>query len=197
MTAYPAGPYLLTIDYVWDNISHEFAANCDVIGTPTTGDDPDSVIMRTKGSVSVDLQTAADALWTVIRMFFNGTTLASTYTLWKTNPDNEDRLFISGGVLTSPNGGNISAPNGVATEAIWTFRTGNGNVMKVNLLEGVFGGNVQIPMASDTTPGVLGLRTYMTGDNAIVMARDRSFAVAPMNSSYGQNEKTWRRRFRP
>lgn len=197
MTAYPAGPYLFTIDYVFDSISHEFAANCDVNGPASTGDNPDDVIMRNKGSGGIPLSQAADDIWTVLAAFFNGTTLASTYSLWKMNTDNDDRLFISGGILSSPDGSNISSPNRPASEAIWTFRTGAGNVMKTNLLEGVWPENSQIPMASDTTPGVLALRTYMLSADCIVTARDRSFAVAPMNSSYGQNEKIWRRRFRP
>lgn len=197
MTAYPAGPYLLTIDYVWDNISHEFAANCDLNVEVPTGTPPEDTILRNKGGGGIPLDQAGNDIWTVLAAFFNGTTLASTYQLWKCNPDNDDRLFISGGILSSPDGANISSPNTPASEAIWTFRTGNGNVMKINLLEGVWGANVQIPIASDTTAGVLALRTYMLSADCVITARDRSFAVAPMNSSYGQNEKVWRRRFRP
>lgn len=196
MTAYPAGPYLLTIDYVWNGLSHELAINCDTIGDPETGTHPAEVSIRNKNASNVLLEDAADAFWDVMRVFFHLQTLASTYSLWKMNAFNDDRLFISGGVLTNPNGANITEPNTAASQAIYTFRSGKGNILKLVLLEGVWGDNEKVPMASDTTAGVLALRTYMLSDASIVMARDRSFAVAPINSSYGQNEKVWQRRFR-
>lgn len=196
MTAYPAGPYLLTIDYVWSNLSHELSINCDTIGDPETGTDPAEVTIRNKNGSNQLLEDAANGFWDVVRVFFHLQTLASTYSLWKMNAFNDDRLFISGGVLTNPNGANISEPNTPAAQAIYTFRSGMGNILKLVLLEGVWGDNEKVPMASDLTAGVLGLRTYMLGDTSIVMARDRSFPVAPINSSYGQNEKVWKRRFR-
>jgi len=196
MTAYPAGPYLLTIDYVWDGLSHELAINCDTIGDPDVGTDPSEVVMRTKNGVELLLEDSAQNWWDVARLFFHLQTLASTYSLWKMNAFNDDRLFISGGVLTNPNGANISEPNTPASQAIFTFRSGMGNIMKLVFLEGVWGANQQVPMPSDTTAGVLALRTYVLGGTSMIMARDRSFAVAPINSSYGQNEKVWQRRFR-
>jgi len=182
------GPFTLEIDYVFSGFSHSFSANCDTLGTFASGTPADDVTMKTKDGTGTSLQEFADDIWGVLRVFSASSTLASTFTLWKRNIHNAEKEFVSAGGLTSPNGGGTGA--GLASqEAIWTWRSSTGGIMKIVLLEGYFTSGPTIPLLSDTNPGVSALNTYMQSPTSCVMALDRGFAVAAGNSNYGQNEK--------
>lgn len=196
MTAFPVGPYTLQIPMIWSELSHDLEVNCDVLGSPAAGADPSSVNLRTRNGDGAPLDDCANAFWDKVRPLFHLATLASTYTLWKRNTDNTDRVFVSGGTLTNLNGANIGAPNTPASQATLTWRSAGGHYMKLIFLEGVFSGSSRIPIASSTDPNVTALNGYITSGLNFVTARDRSFPVTPMNISYGQNEKVFQRRYR-
>ncbi len=195
MTAYPAGPYTLEIPYVNQSISHSIEFNCDVLGTPSTGDDPGDVNLRSKDGEGRPLNDSANAIWGFIRGLLNTGTLASTYNLWKRNPDNNDKLFISGGSLTAPNGVAATAST-LAWYGIYTWRSGNGGILKVSVMEPWVSANSRSPLAVSVIPSVTAFNAWILGEDSVIMARDRSFPVAPMNESYGQNDKLFERRFR-
>jgi len=182
------GPYTLEIDYVYSGLSHSLSLNCDTLGTFTPGTPADDVTMKTKDGTGVSLQQFADDIWGVLRAFFAPATLASTFTLWKRNIHNAEKDFISAGGLTSPNGssGLTAIPS---SQSIWTWRSSNGGIIKINILEATNPSAPTLPMLSDTTVGVSAMNTYMQSDTTAVMALDRGFAVAAGNSNYGQNEK--------
>lgn len=195
MAQHKAGPYTLTYPMIFNGLTHDLEVNCDVIGTAETGDAPDDVTLRTRSGVGADLDASANAFWGVVRGFFNGLTLCSTYNLWKRNENNDDRLFISGGTLTNPNGSNPTA-NTAAGQIILTWRTGGGNVMRLSLQEPVVPNNDRVPIASSFDPNTIAVNGFIMSGLNFVMARDRSFPVAPMNQSFGQNEVTFKRRYR-
>lgn len=195
MTAFKAGPYTLQFPQIQEGLSHSLEFNVDILGTAPTGTPPEDVNLRTRDGTGISLDLGANALWGVLRAEFNALTLCSTYALWKRNTDNDERLFVSAGTLDSINGTSGIA-NTPAGEAIYTFRSGAGGVMKITLLECNVNGNAKLPLASDTYSSVPALRAYVLSGENIIWARDRSWPVAPMNSSYGQNEKVWARRYR-
>lgn len=195
MAQYPPGPYQLEIPYITEGFTHYFHVNCDAIGDPAIGTAPLDVDMRTKGSGPTSLVLSANLLWATMRTAFSSQTLATNYTLWKYNTSNQDRIFISGGDLETPNGSAGAAPV-LAWGAIYTYRTGLGNVGKLQIMEPAIGLNTRAPMGS--TPGFNGptVKAYLLGSTNIVMARDRSFPVAAMNEALGQNETLADKRFR-
>ncbi len=195
MTAYPPGPFLLEIPIVWTGLQHEITVNCDAVGTPVTGDLPTTVFLETKDGVGATLDDCANAFWGIIRNFYHTTTAASAYTLWKCNPDNSERLFISGGPLATINGAS-SLTNVESHQSIFTWRSGNGNYLKVELLEDTLTSNDRLPMYSTGFGSVDDLSDFVLSPASFIMARDRSFPVVAMNASFGQDEKTWRRRHR-
>lgn len=195
MTTRPPGPFLLDIPYVNTGEVHHFTINCDVVGPATVGISPSVVTMRTKGSGPMILSGSVDALWTVIRPLMPASTIASQYVLWKYNGTNLDKTFISGGTLTSPNGSSIGAVV-LASQLIMTFRSGGGNIGKLNVNDTPFALNIHVPLGSGSIGETAAVKTYLLSDDCIVMARDRSFPVAALNESAGQNEKLWKRRYR-
>lgn len=196
MAINPVGPYTLQFPYFVPSLQHDLEINCDVIGTPTPGTIATSVLMRSKGSTTPTLQDSADAIWELVRPFFNTATLCSTFALYKRNPDTTERQFISGGDLSTPNGSNATAPN-LASQLTLAWRTVNGDGLKLVLLELVTGGNnTRAPMTSLGDPVINAINAYMLSDDSVIAGRDRSFAVSPINASFGQNEKVWARRYR-
>lgn len=193
---FPRGPYLLDIPYLTSGMTHHLKINCDTLATPTVGQDPDDIAMRTKGSVpDTTLHAAANALWTAIRQIFSNTTLASVYSLFKTNEANEDLEFISGGSLTTPNGGSIAVPT-LMWQLTMTYRSGNGHIGKVELMETVISSNDRYPFGGGSIGETVAIKNYVMGANNIIMARDRSFPIAPLNEASGQNERLFRKRHR-
>lgn len=190
-----AGPYTLSFPMVYDELSHDFEVNCDVLGSPVVGSDPATINLRTRNGDGADLDTCANALWAELRQMFNASTLCSTYTLFKRNVNNENRDFISGGGLDLPNGSGVAA-NVPASQATFTWRSGGGHIMKMVLLEANLGGNGRGPLPSTGNVFINSLNGFVLSGLNFVSARDRSFPVAALNASFGQNEKIFERRFR-
>lgn len=195
MTQYPRGPYILRIDYTQNQLTHTLDLNVDVIGDAVTGTAPADITLRSRAGGGVLLNGAADEIWGVIRPNLPTSTTASSYALFKPNVNNNDLLFISGGILTQPNG---SSTNTVvpASQATLTWRSGNGNIAKMVLLEHVYASNSRTSLGASGTAAIEAINTYVLSDNNVLMARDRSFPVVPLNVSFGQNEKTFNRRYR-
>jgi len=182
------GPYTLEIDYVFSGLSHSLSFNCDTIGDAVPGTPADDVDMKTKSGTEISLQEFADDVWGVLRSQVSPLTLASTFTLWKRNIHNSEKQFISAGGLTVPNGTSGIA-NVPSSQAIWTWRSSLGGIIKIVLMEGGFTGSPTVPLLSDTVSGIGAINTYMQSDECCVAALDRGYAVAAGNSNYGQNEK--------
>jgi len=189
------GPYQLEIPYIIQGFTHYFHVNCDVIGSPVVGSAPADVDMRTKGSGPTPLSTSANLLWATIRPLLSTTTLASTYVLWKFQTTNQDRIFISGGDLTAPNGSNVATPT-LAWQGVMSFRSGGGNIGKLQVMEPVIALNGRYPLGGGAIGETVAVKNYLMGSTCIVMARDRSFPVAPLNESFGQNDTLRDKRFR-
>ena len=190
----PAGPYIFEIPYVADGMTHPLTINCDTIGNPATGTNPSFVTLRSKDGTGVILSGAADAFWAVARAFFVGAVLASSYTLWKTNVLNSEREFVSAGTLTVPNG--LTGATYLSQQMTLTWRSGGGNIAKLVLLDVNQPGNARVPTVSSGIAAVTALNSWVLSGSSFLMARDRSFPVAPMNYSLGQNEVLFNKRFR-
>lgn len=195
MTVYDPGPYTFTIDYVQTGLHHTFEVQCDTDGAPAIGTPPSAVTMRTRDTTGILLNGAADALWDVLRPLFPTTTQASSYVLWKRTAGIADKTFISGGDFTLPNGSSAS-PAVLNWQAVVSMRTGGGHIMKLELMEGILGAQYRLPIAAAGVSVVNDLATYLLSGSNFVQSRDRSFPVARLNLSLGQNEKTFRARNR-
>jgi len=195
MTVYEPGLYSLTIDYIEDRLHHTLEVQCDVEGSPAIGTPPSAVTLRTRDTAGVLLTVGANAFWELFRETLATTTTASSYVLWKREPGISDKTFISGGDFTNPNGGG-TGPAVPCWQAVISMRTGNGHIMKIEAIEGVMGGSFRLPIAASGVAFVDDLANYLLSGDNWVQSRDRSFPVAKLNLSLGQNEKTFRARNR-
>lgn len=197
MAGLPQGPYILEYGIVIGGLSHSYEVNCDTLGVATPGQDPDTLMMAARSEAAVvTLQEAADELWVKYRPLLSPGHQCSSFTLWKTQANTTRRLFISGGVLTTPNGGGVGAyiP---AQQMTLTFRSASGRIGRMIAMETAYAGNGQIPL--NPAGGVEftdAFAAYILSARNVTCARDRSFFVQAMNDSRGQNEATFEERFR-
>lgn len=196
MATFPAGPYTLEYQGSVGSLVHLLTFNCDTVGTPDIGTPPLDVFLETRDHAGSTLADAANALWDVVRPLFGPTYLCSTYTLWKRVPENTEKIFISAGTLTNPNGTGAAGSTVLSSQITGTWRSALGNVMKVVLLEAATTRVDSVPIPSSGDVWFIPLSTFILSPAGFVMARDRSFPVAPMKVSYGQNEKIFNRRNR-
>lgn len=193
-TNYP-GPYELRIFYTVSSLTHVMRLNCTVIGTPTPGTpfsgiDIDDDLLGTE-----DLETATDDLVALMQPLFNsGNTTIDYAELWKYTPGTFEASFFS--TYSIGVAGTSGSVYNSAGQAIFVFRSLEGGIMKVVLMETV------LPLAGPDT-GVLAnaqaeafKNHFLTGANRWI-ARDTSppFAFKAMFS--GQNEATFKKRYRP
>lgn len=196
MAKRPAGPYLLDIPYTIQGVLHHLTFNCDAVGSPAVGTPPSGVTMESKDGNGVLLNGAVDAFWTAVRPIFSTTTLASAWTLWKMNANNNDKLFISGGTLTTPNGGNAAAPI-LTSQVTLTWRTGGGNVTKLIFLETPLSANLSYPLTESPFGEPDAISAWVLSGGSIMLGRDRAFPVQAMTASFDpQNDKVFERRYR-
>lgn len=195
MAQYPSGPFVMKYPMVIDGFSHTLQVNCDVLGEYEVGDDPNTVELRTKGSGGISVQDCADNLWNLVRVLFASVTQCTTYALWKVPDVGNDLSFITGGALTTPNGLSLQ-PYAKAQQVIFTLRSAGGHVGKLQLMEPWVTSNVRQPFGSAGITGTVALRDFLLDEDSFVIHRDRSFYIAPLNESWGQNEALSRKRFR-
>jgi hypothetical protein len=178
-------PHRITIDFKQDALS------AMPPGTPFA-----SVPVSLHDGSTSNLGAQLTALLAVVRPNYRPTTEFSHAEYWAYLPEpSEDAVFMGAETLALQG----TAPAGTDTAAqqdLWTFRTVLGGIMKFQLMESVSVSNLKQtpPFAPSTFEAV---RTYFIGLTHPWVGRDDSRPLAAVALSSGQNEKLWRKRFRP
>ena len=99
--------------------------------------------------------------------------------------------FISTGTVTNP------LASGAAINIAWqltqTYRSANGGILKLVLLETNLGGNVrQTLVANPAGNASQKLAAYVMSADNVILARDDAYPVNPLRDSRGENETIFR-----
>lgn len=85
-----------------------------------------------------------------------------------------------------------------SSQAIWTFRTQEGGIMKVNLIEGVVASGNPLAYAAQTAAQKAVVDFVLSGDGvnytAPFLARDTSYPFGSLKLFPGQNERIFKKR---
>jgi hypothetical protein len=196
------GPYSVEYKYVISSggvsMEHSLELNCAVIGSPAVGAVPGSIAVQTKSGASLALLTAVNDVWNIFRSGLGGSGVATGtgWTLWKYVPNSLAKDFITAGSMTNPLG-SAAGQAVVAGQEKLTFRTANGGILQVNMLEGNTGGTAIIPLIpAGTGAWSVVMASYLLSSSGWVIARDDSFPVAALNRALGQNEAVFNKRYR-
>ena len=196
---YP-GPYQVRIHYeVNPNgdgiLEHVIQLNVDLEVDPTPGDPFSlmSALRRDTGGIDLDVATAAFV--NVAEDLFDTGEGSFTYAeLWKYTPDTFLASYVSSLDLSLPFTG--LGTSYTAGQDIYTFRTLEGGIMRVELHENLASPGPAVAYA-DLAADPKALADYfITNNTGVWLARDTSYPFLCLRESPGQSEATFKKRYR-
>jgi len=174
---------------------HLFRANVVVTGSPAIGTAATAIDVQKTSGATAKLNVVANQIWEFLRLFNNTAITCSGYTLWRYVTGTHAKDFISSGAVTNPAcSGTGGAAAGQLTQ---TYRSANGGIMKVVILESNQLGNNRVTLV----PNAAGnpsqkLAAYILSADNVFISRDDAYPVNALRDSRGENEAIWRQVFR-
>lgn len=187
------GEYEVEIRYTVSSLEHTQRLNCDVVSTPTPGDLPATIDLKTRGGGSVQLDTAVLAWVASLTYIFRTDVTFDDFTFWKYDVGTFDKTFISTGIIGDV-GDNAGATN-LGHQWTFTFRTLEGGAMRIVLLETTSTNKVSLsyPQLDNDSKAVM---DFIIGTSNWILARDTSYPIAYLHVVGGENERTFESRYR-
>ena len=189
---YP-GPHVVDISYNVSNLTHHMQLNCDAGATLTPGADLATINLTQRNGSPVNVITAVTAWVNLIKALFNTAVTFNDFVLWQYTVGTFDRIFINSAVLDIA--GTSATATVLAGQSITTFRTVEGGVMKLNLME-----SISPPAASVARAALTGtydtMCDFVEGLTNWILARDTSYPIAGIATHPGQSEAVFKTRYR-
>jgi hypothetical protein len=191
---YP-GPYEVRINYVVASRPHQQRLNVRIDGTPVAGvDDFTTIDALRRDDAPFALDAEVDAWVDLIKVFLPsaGGDIVNAE-LWKYTPDSFDADFVAAyDISVAGTNGSANTP---ASQLIWTFRTQEGGIMKVILMD--VSTTPGLPVTPPYTGSTLALANAIVNGTSPWLARDTSYAIANIAMYPGQNEALFKKIYRP
>lgn len=187
------GPYQLDIHYTCSGRQHVAKYNCNTDGTPTAGDDLSTVYLVQRDAGLVSVVDALTAWVTLIKNQFHTSVTFDYAEFWSVAPLSSERTFI--GSQTLGINGTSSTAVELAHQSTYTFRTVEGGILKIVMLEDSSTNQLRVPYASLGT-NQKAIMDFVDSDDSWILARDTSYAIAKLNCTSGQNEAIFKSRYR-
>lgn len=191
-TNYP-GPYTLELSYTVSGQTHKMNLSCALTTDPDPGDIIGTLSLVTRGGGSSVLSVAVLAWVDLLKPFFNTGAQFNEVNLWKNVALSFERIYI-GSMLVDVAGTSATATY-LSGQEIFTFRTVEGGQMRVTLMEGI-----QTPAASVSRAAAAGVRDalfdFVESTDNWILARDTSYPIVGIAFHPGQNEATFKQRYR-
>jgi hypothetical protein len=189
------GPYGLRLFYTVDSLAHKAEYNIDLVSSPDVGTPFDEIFAVSRGAGDYRLDNLVDDWIGVIDNLFSAADSTFDYVeLWRYVPDSFETVYISTYSIGVA-GASPSAHTG-ASQRVFTFRTTEGGIMRVMLLETPFGSIPGITPYGDLTGSNQALMDFVVSGANCFLGRDTSYPIVPLRLLTGQNEKTFRQRYR-
>lgn len=195
------GPYQLRVFYNCapsgsPNLTHVMALNLAVSGTPEIGTPfADIDIIRRIGGV-VDLATVTSELHGVLRPILSlADTLITHAELWKYAEGTHDASYVATYVIDlSGLNVNVAKPAG---QMIWSWRTGEGGIMKIYVMEATNQESTQQSYGNLDADEQAFVDWFHEDATSYALARDTSPPLVFLRMSPGQHETIFQKRYRP
>lgn len=195
MAANYSGPYQLRFNYQPLEVSRQFRIHMDVQTPPIAGQSFNTIEYKTRDGFGTNLQSWVDNLLSDIAVGFNsGTTTFGQVELWKYTPNTEQAQFVSSYVPTQA--GTSPGANLANNQVTFTFRTLEGGIAKLVLLDTAFGFDDEQLLYPTGISGLDNIFDQLSAGDSPMLGKDTSPAFAPYQVSQGQNELLWRNRKR-
>lgn len=200
---YP-GPYELRIGYTPVSlgaplIQHVQRLNVKLVEPAAQGALFSAYNFQDRAGVTINtLNTLVEAWLAVLAPLLNTTTTIDFVELWKyPTPQSFDSIFWSSyaPIIVAGSNPGAAVANG---QAIWSFRTQEGGIMKVNLMEAVIASGNPVAYAGQTAQQKALVDFVLSGDGvnyvAPFLARDTSYPFSALKLFPGQSEHLFKKR---
>lgn len=187
------GPYEVRLFYTTSGLQHQARYNCFADASPTPGTASNAINLVQKDASLINLETAVDDWIALLAPVFNTAATFDRAELWQYEVGTTNATFIAAWTIGS-NGSSATSPN-LAHQDTLTWRTLEGNILKVVLLDGISISKDQVSYAADL-PAFKAIADYVVSNDDWIIGKDTSFPVAYIRRSGGENEALARRRYR-
>lgn len=188
------GPFEVELFYTANGNEHVARINCNTgSGVPVVGTNPTAIDLLLADGTNKTLQTAVQEYADLFKVWLNTSDSVDGFDFYAYLTPGGARQYVTSGVLGISGTSGSSAV--IAHQTTWTFKTQEGNTMRMVLMELVLGGNTRRPYSSISTTEQ-GFMDYIAADDTWIMARDTSYPVVPRNQIGGQNEALFKRTYR-
>lgn len=193
MAANFPGPYELRFVYTNPPLVHTQRLNIDLTTDPAPGTTFDLLEAVPRVGTGYNLELGVDNWIIVLRNLLHTTVTINYVELWKYEPESFDATFIS--AYDVGLAGLAAASPVPAGQMIWTFRTLEGGVLRINVMEAARapGSPVSYPALAATEKALV---DFILADDNCFLGRDTSYPFAFMRLNPGQSEALFKRRYR-
>lgn len=193
------GPYEVRVFYTVAaagiaSLEHRCTFDVSLSSDPAPGTAPAEVIVENKDGSDVAFSSFIDTFTAIAKLQFNVNTTFSRAELWRSSEGSHDFQFIT--AYSFSVAGTSANPINLAHQQTYTFRSTNGGIMRIQLMETVSTFNGSVAYAS-AGAGEKAFMDYIVSSTKPFLARDNGRPYASNRVSGGQNEKLFRKRFRP
>lgn len=201
MVANFPGPWELRFSYTTNPsghaaLSHSQHLNVDLTTDPGSGDAFSNIQAKVRdGLTTPDLASVVEAWLAVLGPLFNTGAAFGNVELWKYSPLSFQAVFVSSYSPTLV-AGTSATVTGVAQQDVWTLRTQEGGILKINLMECAERAYSKNPYPAGGA-AVQILHDFVKSGPNWILGRDTSYPFSALNFLVGQNEKLFNLRFRP
>lgn len=193
MAANFPGEYEVRLSYQTDEPAvinqHEVRFSMNMVTAGNPGDPFSSFVAAQRVGAGIQLDTWMTSTAALLQPLFNTAVNFQVAELWRYTPLTFDAAFIS--TFTVALAGTGAAPTVDASQAIITFRSQNGGIMRLDLrgVAIVAGGRESFPTLNASINALAG---WLTGATNPVVARDNGFPFSELSYLPGQNERAWK-----
>lgn len=175
-------------------LPHQHTIDVAVNGFPEPGQSFETISVLDRNGDESTLAAFVELYITRLKPLYRTDVEFSAVELWQYPLTGTNGTWIS--VYAIGEAGSSASATNPAGQMTMTLRSQGGGIMRIQLMETVFTQNNQetFPFANSS---VQNLATFLLGTGSVARARDDTYPVAPLRVSFGQNEATWRKRYRP
>jgi hypothetical protein len=177
-------------------LQHSQRLNVDLVAAPDPGDAFSTISVQQGGAGTIALSTLVDDWVAVIAELFNsGATTIDYAELWKYEPLSFEASFVSAYDIGEA-GASATAIQSTG-QAIYVFRTSEGGILKINLMESVVPGGYAVgySVLTASQKAVVDFVLSLAGGPPF-LGRDTSYPFAFIRLYPGQNEAVYKKRYR-
>jgi hypothetical protein len=196
---YP-GPYQLRVFYnvapgALADMTHVMNVNIDVTNAPAVGTAFANIDVSRRVGVDVDLATVTSELQAVMRPILSlADSLISHAELWKFTAGTFEASYVSTYDISLA--GLSGSAGREAGQSIYSWRTAEGGVMKIYVMEAVNVDDAQSAYANLGANEADFVDWFHEDATSYALARDTSHPIVFMNLSPGTHEVLFKKRFR-